>query len=150
MKPGSVKSKRPKNLNKKSVKKVFGNGRNNGITLMTTYPSMNDETFDDSSFRSLSSSYSGFSNSVSRLDQRIDQQNTQQLPLFKVNLLWFFDFLPLLFYYGNYIKSKETQGDIGVLKIQLSELLEENSILKNRWSKFNFYWIVRYNFDTFH
>jgi len=87
MKPGSVKSKRPKNLNKKSVKKVFGNGRNNGITLMTTYPSMNDETFDDSSFRSLSSSYSGFSNSVSRLDQRIDQQNTQQLPLFKVNLL---------------------------------------------------------------
>ena len=125
--PGSVKSNRPKSLSKKTVKKK---SKLSGVKLTTTFPPASDDFHDDSSARSLSSSYSGFSASVSRLDNI----RSQDMILNKVCVCFSFSFKSQV-KLGTFVQ--DNQNDIAMLKIQLSDILEENSTLKTRFDSYS-------------
>lgn len=74
MKPGSAKSTRPKLSGNKAKKKVLGKPKSNGMKLLTTYPQLNEDIHDDSSYRSLSSSFSGYSSLMNGYEHKRSEE----------------------------------------------------------------------------
>lgn len=110
-------------MSKSSVKKNL-RANTNGATF--PHPQHSEDFHDDSSLRSLSSSFSGFSASVSRFDNF----RSQDISILKVCK---YIEMEIIYFFLNFRKTfQDTQNDIGILKIQLSEVLEESSVLKTR------------------